>query len=271
MKKQIIALAVAALVASTMLTGCRVKLVDVTSKSNNGTSQASKAKGASSKSAASKGASSSKSKTNNAGTPADAYGRYADLKGNAYNRISKKIDANPELSLSVGMAILPVAMIDLTLIPLTIVGSPGGTAALALLGMQDVKVDQKGSVYTITYKDKDGNSLTQTCEYDAGTDSMTSTIKTGDKDSLAFEFVKAGNGYACQYASQQDDGSYQLITGFFDDSSIVGFGIATVSAIPASIYKKTGLTQDFIKNDQSYFVLQDNKLTVFEKGETKTY
>ncbi len=213
--------------------------------------------------------------TSMAGTPADSFSKYLDAKSNAFDRISKKIESNDELSLSVGLAVLPITMVDLSLIPLTVVGidKQTGVSALEMLGMQGVTINVSGSVYTITYKDKEGNSQTQTCEYDPTTDSIRSIIKDNKgKEVMYFEYVKVGKGYASQYYMYDEDkNDYSLITSFFDDSNIVAFGISTAKKQPTSIFKNTALTKDFVVNKEAYFILENNKLSVLEKGKVKVY
>ena len=210
-----------------------------------------------------------------AGTPSESFSKYMDAKGKAYDRISDKIEDNDELSLSVGLTILPITMVDLTLIPLTVVGldNQAGISALQILGMQNATISQNGSVYTITYKDNDGNTMTQTCEYDQATDSMRSVIKDSKgKEAMFFEYVKVGKGYASQYYMLDDQkNTYSLITSFFDESNVVAFGIASAKKEPTSIFKNAALTKDFVVNKEAYFILENNKLSVLEKGKVKVY
>jgi uncharacterized protein YceK len=66
---------------------------------------------------------------------AESYAKFAELKGAAYERISEKLSASEDMEISmVSMAMLPVVMIDLSLLPLTVLTSdPSGSAAA--LGM----------------------------------------------------------------------------------------------------------------------------------------
>jgi len=206
-------------------------------------------------------------------SPADAYQKYIDMKSKAYDRISEQISNHEELAFSVGLALLPIVMVDLTLIPLTIIGTEGGAMALAFLGMEGVNIDQKGDVYTITYS-SNGESMTQTCEYDKSSDSMKSVISggSGALESMSFEYVQSGAGYASQYVTLNDEGGdYTLIKMYFNEDGDVAIGIETVSGKPDSIFKKSGLTSDFVINNTSYFLLKGSELTIFSDGETKIY
>ena len=212
--------------------------------------------------------------TTAASTPSEAYARYTEIKSIAYESISSKMSEHSDLALSASIALLPVALVDLTLIPLTIVGTEGGEAALAFLGMGNIEIAQDGNVYTITYTDSEDVTMTQTCEYDAATDSLKSVISdtSTSLDSLVFEYTKSGDGYISQYAMyDEEDDYYMLIKMYCNADGDVTIGIEAVSDKPDSIFKNTGLTADFAQNDSSYFMLEGGTLTVLSDGETKTY
>ena len=211
--------------------------------------------------------------TEKAKTPADSYSKYVEVKGAAFERLTDKIGQHDELAMTAGMAILPITMIDLALLPLTIVGMEGGEATLEMLGMKNIDVKQDGDVYTITYTDPEGKTLTQTCEFDAKTDSMRSVISDGDKESLTFEYVNTGKGYASQYVVlSEESGNYSLMKSFFNDTGFVGFGTKEdVKGEPDSIFKNTKLTSDFVENEETFMTLDGDVMTVFMDGETQTF
>ncbi|MDR0489981.1 MAG: hypothetical protein LBH28_01875, partial [Oscillospiraceae bacterium] len=184
-----------------------------------------------------------------------------------------KIKEHNELYLDIGFSLLAIVMVDLSYLPVSMLGLEGGMSALSMLGINDAKVDQKGDTYTISYKNGEDERLVQICEYDASSDSVRSTISMEGSSSsdLVMEYVSSGDGYACQYFSRMDNGEYDLITMFFSANGDVAIGMSTVSKEPGSIYKNTGLKADFVLNDESYFLLEGGKLTVFSDGEKKTY
>ena len=206
-------------------------------------------------------------------TISDSYKAYSDMKSAAYQSISEKIEQQDSLYLSVGMSLLAVVMVDLSFLPLTMIGMEGGMSALAILGMNDVDVEQKGDSYTIAYTNAEGEKITQTCEYDAPSDSVRSVITLEGTlyDSLILEYARSGEGYVCQYITQMENGDYDVLSMYFNGSGDVAIGMATTSAQPGSIYKKAGLDADFVLNDSSYFLLENGKLTVLIDGEIKTY
>lgn len=210
------------------------------------------------------------------GTPSDptsSYQAYITMKSAAYDRLNSKLEANEDLYMSVGMSMLSVSMVDLALIPLTVVSAgEGSEAALEMLGMSGVEVTHNGNDYSVTYTDQQNGAVTLACKYDPATDSMQSTISdsTG-AEKMFFEYVRAGNGYASQYYTANDDGTFTTLTSFINDTDTAAFGMKATGGKPASILGNTSLTKDFVVNDEMYFILVGDSLTVLENGETKTY
>lgn len=205
-------------------------------------------------------------------TPSASFTRYSTMKSNALTRITDMTGTNDELALY-SLTLLPITMVDLTLIPLSLL--TGETAytddALAMLGVQGLKIDNTNGGYTITYTDSEGKKLVQTCLYDAATDSIQSSITDeSGKETMFFEYVKAGNGYAAQYYTVDESGT-TVITGFFDEFNISAFGLKSANQKPASIFKNAGVTVDIVKSGDTYMILQDGKLTVHDNGTDKTY
>ena len=207
------------------------------------------------------------------GSISDSYKRYTDMKTEAYNNITAKIEEQEGLYLSVGLSLLAVTIVDLSFLPLAMLDLEGGMSALAILGMNDVDVEQKGDSYTITYTNSEGEKMIQTCEYDASTDSARSIITMGgtSDDDLVLEYAANGDGYICQYISRMEEGDYDVLRMYFNGSGDVAIGILTTSAKPDSIYKKPGLNADFALNDSSYFLLEGGILTVLIDGVKNIY
>ena len=206
-------------------------------------------------------------------TPSESFAKYAELKGKAFERITAKMEANTDLALY-SLTFLPISLIDLTLIPITVLtaDSEASAAALAMLGMADIKVEESGGKYTITYKDKDEKKLVQTCEYDKGTDSLKTWITDeAGKETIYFEYVKIGCGYAAQYYALDEENGSQIMTTFFDDSGVAAFGIQKTENKPASIYKNGSMNVDIVKGGDTYMILDGDKITVHDNGEDKTY
>jgi len=255
MKKIISILAVLSML-SVMLAGC------VTVKTGNGNNGA---QPISSAAASSVNKPASAAPAGNASNISESYNAYLKVKGDALNRLGKKMNSITELAFSM-LELLPVTGSDSMLVPLTVASNPGGAEALGL------KIDQNGNEYKITYTGNDGKSTIQTCKYDPAADSVQSTATDGTgKQTMFFEYVRVGNGYASQYYTDNSDGTFMLIKSFVNDTDIAAFSMQTVKTQPVSISGSNSLTVDFVKGGDSYFILQGDALTVFENGETKTY
>ena len=198
--------------------------------------------------------------------PSEGYQNYLTVKGDAIDRIMKATETSDAMSLTVTMSIMGYSMMDLTLIWMTLFTDDllGTEAAMAFMGMKDVKVTSDSSGYTITFKDDNGGIVKQTCQYDAAKDQLTSTMYDADnKVSMFFEYVNLGdNTYASQYYYPSDD-NYQVVRAYFDTSDVAAFGTLNSNEKPASILGKSGLDESFVKNDETYFILKGGKPTVF--------
>jgi hypothetical protein len=166
------------------------------------------------------------------------------------------------------MTLFTVGIVDLALIPLTVVSAgEGSEAALEMFNLKDVNITQSGNDYTVTYTDPENGAITLTCKYDPAADSMVSTVSDSEgKEQMFFEYVRTGDNYASQYYINKGDDTFTLLTAFINDTDIAAFGIAPADAKPASIIGNTSLTQDFVKNDELYFILNGDKLTAFQDG-----
>lgn len=203
--------------------------------------------------------------------PSESFAAYSEIKAAALQRITDKIGDDSELGMTVGLGMLPLTLVDLSLLPLTVMSIQGGESALEMFGMSGAVVTRNGNDYSVSYSDEDGNKFVQTCKYDPARDSMQSSLSDGTNEVLFFEYVRIGGGYAAQYYVANEDGTFMTITAFFNDTDIMAYGMTSSAAKPASILGNTSLTVDFVKNDESYCILQGDALTVFENGETKTY
>lgn len=208
-------------------------------------------------------------------TPAESYGKYLEVKTSAFDAIYERIN-NLEEGWMYAFTLLPLTFIDLMLVPLTVVGIEDNSSdlwALSILGMSGIETKKDGDVYTITYADSEGVSVKMTCEYDAATDSMKSSMTSNDqKEALLFEYTRAGGGYVSQYYMMDDEeGSASLIKCYFDESGFMVFSMESVDKKPDSIYKKTSLTSAFAEGGETYMSFKDGVLTISENGETTTY
>jgi hypothetical protein len=208
-----------------------------------------------------------------ANSPSEGYLNYINVKSDAIERITNVAESSDELAMTVTFAVLGYSMMDLSLIWLTLFTDDmtGSEAAMAMLGMQDVKITANGSDYTITYKDGNDVAAKQTCHYDVGKDQLTSTLyDENNKITMFFEYVNLGeNTYAAQYYYPSDD-KYQVVRAYFDTTDVAAFGTESATDEPASIIGKSGMDEDFAKNGESYIIFKNGKLTAFDNGTTTT-
>jgi hypothetical protein len=206
--------------------------------------------------------------------PSTSYNNYLTVKSAAMDRITTVSEESDELSFAVAMNMLGISMIDLALISLTMFGDDLASSEMAMgfLGMENVKITGSDNDYTITYTDSEGQTIKQTCQYDKGKDSLKSELYDADGSiSMYFEYVNLGdNTYAAQYYYSNDDGGYEIMRAFFDADNIAAFGTATADGEPESIYGQGGFDEQFVVNEQTYMILKDGKLSVFDEGTTST-
>lgn len=204
--------------------------------------------------------------------PSQGYSNYITMKSNAAERITDASEKTDALTAAVSMNMLGISMVDISLVTLTMLSDDlkSSELALGMLGMKDVKISGSGNDYTIAYSDANGATIKQTCKYDVGKDQLSALLYDSNGElSMYFEYVKVGVGYAAQYYFISND-SYQVIRAYFDKDNIAAFGMMSAAEEPASIIGKTGLSEDFVKNSETYMILKDGKLTVFNKGATST-
>ncbi len=207
-----------------------------------------------------------------AGNPSEGFSNYSTYKSAAYDRITTASEGSDALAMTVSFGYLGVAMIDLSLISITMITDDlkSSETAMGMLGMEGAKITGNGNDYTITYTDSDGAQISQTCTYDPGKDQMSSTLLDADGEiAIFFEYVFLGDAYAAQYYYPSND-TYEVIRAYFDKDNAAAFGIFAASEKPASILGKNSFNEDFVKNDESYVIFLDGKLTAFEDGKITT-
>ncbi|NLA88230.1 MAG: hypothetical protein GX847_13335 [Clostridiales bacterium] len=207
-----------------------------------------------------------------AGNPSEGFSNYSTYKTAAYDRITTASEGSDSLAMTVGFGYLGVTMIDLSLISIAMITDDleSSEIAMGMLGMEGVKITGSGNDYKITYTDSEGAQINQTCTYDPGKDQMSSTLYDADGEiAIFFEYVFLGDAYAAQYYFPSN-GTYEVIRAYFDKDNAAAFGILTASEKPASILGKSSFNEDFVKNDESYVIFLDGKLTAFEDGEITT-
>ena len=137
---------------------------------------------------------------------ADSYSAFVEAKNAVVSNIVDGLTSNPELAL-VAFGLAEVIMLDVVLIPATVLGNGEmvTNAALGVLGFADIDYSEDGNNYTLKYKDNQGKSNTFTGTYDDSADSLICTIKEDGKEVLPQNTIKHPLGMS-QYHSVNDDG-----------------------------------------------------------------
>jgi hypothetical protein len=262
--KRRISVALALLMAALMLASC-VNAGGISNPAASGKTTVTKAP-------AGANATSAPAVAGGASNVSDSFNNYMKVKGDALTRITNLTEKNTDLAMF-ALTLLPFSMIDLTLLPLTVLSedSTAVAAALGVFGMTGIKIEKSGNTATITYTDSTGKKAMQTSQFDAATESLKSSLTddTG-KETLYFEYVRIGTGYAAQYYSVDSSGT-QVYTAFFNNSDLSAFGVKTTSEKPASIFGNAGVTVDIVKSADTYIIAQGDKVTTHDNGVDKTY
>lgn len=199
---------------------------------------------------------------------AGAYTRYIEAKSESYDKLNAVIEANDTLALSLGLALLPIAMIDLAAIPMTLLqaDNTAAQAAAGFLSLNNMTLENDGRHFSMSYKSDEGESYVWEGDFDAATDSVTCTVKTDDKLSMIIEFT-GDRGWAGQHYMQNDDGTFSIIK-YMSVGDNYGFGITnSVSGEPPSIFKNNPDSFDYIKDCETWVCFVDGKGESMYDGE----
>jgi len=207
-------------------------------------------------------------------TPAESYAAYTEVKAAAMQKVSDKLNQYPDLSLTVGMSFLAVAMVELQVMGLVVMNEDPASAAsvLEMLGASNVNVQSNGNGYVLTYSNSEGVSVTQNAAYDRDTDSLSTVLADEDGNSIVvMEYVRVDGGYAALYYVVSEP---NLIISCYMTDEIVAFGIDEtddpIDSIQA-LYQNTSVTSDMIVNDDLYLIVTGDQMTVHENGVETVY
>jgi hypothetical protein len=165
---------------------------------------------------------------------------------------------------------MTAGMVDITVLPITAIGgTEEALSTLESLGFIGVKVRQEGEEYIITYKGPDGQDYTQSCRYDASLDSIQSTVTdSSGRETVLFEYIKTADGYTAQYFFG-DTAEYPWVT-VYVGADISALGVSASGDRPDTLLLSATLGSDYVKKCETYFMLESDKLIIFDSGETIT-
>jgi hypothetical protein len=202
----------------------------------------------------------------------NAMQRYMDVKKVSYEAIAKKMEADPTQALNM-MGLMGVAMMDLSLIPVTYLAglqaaqdSPLWSGNLLMLEGTG-KVEKAGSKYLFEATITDPNNpFSMTGEYDEQSDSMQYTMSSDGKDTVYFEYVRCGEGYASQYftfPTSADDTPDNNLIKLFSIGQDIYVGYVSAAVKPQPIYGTSPATRKaFLTGCTSTYILESDVITV---------
>ncbi|MDD4643748.1 MAG: hypothetical protein PHW90_01820 [Bacilli bacterium] len=183
----------------------------------------------------------------------ESYTRFVEAKSGMTNKLTDIADESENFMLS--MALLPLVMADMSVLPATICGLDELSAETALAFLyNDVKYNNNGNDCTVTFKTSEGEVSKFSSKYDPKTDSATMTVyDENDAPILISEYAKVKNGYASQYYYYDDGGTSIHYKSVFIGDNIYSSAFEDVSK-PTSIFKNNKLDEDFGKGGTVWYI-----------------
>lgn len=203
-------------------------------------------------------------------SPTVSYNAYNGIKAEGFENILTKLTADPDFYMEIEPKLMAAGMVVMKVLPVTALdGKEESVKNLETFGFADIKVKQQQQEYIIEFKAADGKEYAQSCKYDASLDYLSSSMKHEDGfETIFFEYIKAADGYIAQYY-YIDGQEYSLVT-VYADADTAAFGVTPMAGRPGSITANTAPGPDFVKNSETYFLLEGGRLTVFDSGKTTT-
>ena len=177
-----------------------------------------------------------------------------------FDEVRDKLDAalenpnnNVEESYYYGMLLTTFSTMNMMFIPLYYIDDDEYFENGEKDGWTNIEREQKGNLRTVSFMKPDSGANTYAAEYDGALDSLKITF-TNNHFNILWEYVRVGDGYVSQmYQGSPDIGETGMVYSmFFDKQNIL---LATVSdaPMPASIYKKSGLSSSFVQVPTTMF------------------
>lgn len=204
-----------------------------------------------------------------ADTASAFYSAYMDAKSAVLNRIVDGLGNNPDSAMAV-MSFLGASLSDLYLLPAMYfgMGESSVATALAMMGAKDVTYDEKGNVYTVTYKNSDDHVSVLTGTYDNGK-SLVSVGSTDGVENVYSEVYRTSFGYVGQFYAISDDGTTNLYQFSINGENGV-VGISSSIARPAAL--TGGESYDFPKSSKEWYAIDGDMITgVNSNGESVSF
>ena len=186
------------------------------------------------------------------------FGAYMEAKSAVLTKITDGLSNNPDTLMS-AMSYLGATLSDLYLLPAMYfgLGESSVATALAMMGAKDVKYDEQGNNYTVTYKNSDELEAKLVGTYDKGK-SLVCVGSTAGTENVFSDVYRTSFGYVGQFYALADDGTATLYQFAISGADGV-IGMSTGGARPAAL---TGAeAADFPKSAKEWFAINGTTIT----------
>lgn len=197
-----------------------------------------------------------------------SYVKYLEEKSKSMDKLQNLVESSDNYLFP--LAMLPLAIVDLAMIPASICGldEEEAIAPLAIL-FNDIDYKRDGNNCTVTYKNADGSKSRFESQYDLKTDSASMMVyDENDELNLVSEYSKIKDGYAAQYYLHNDDGTTSLFKSIFSGENIYSSAFENIDK-PTSIFKNNKIDAEFAQGGTTWYIeiLGDVSKATFEGEE----
>ncbi|MBS4196396.1 hypothetical protein [Lederbergia citri] len=198
---------------------------------------------------------------------ADGMTKYLEVKRKAYEMLDTMMDTISVQNPMVSITLMGLFSTDIPLAPLASLSNvpkSGQNVWEGPLMNQDSKghVELKGDICTFNLEMKSEEEEIQNMiisgEYDTKTESLQASFSVDGKETMVFEYVPSGSGYASQVFNKENEET-TLIKQVFNENALY-IGVFKDSSKQDSIYKQNvEFSEDFVKNDFLMIAIENGK------------
>lgn len=193
----------------------------------------------------------------------DSYTAFLAAKGDMLGKLSAGLSDNPD-TVFTSFALLGIAMVDLTLLPVSLfgLGKEGAIAGLAFFGTAGVDYSESGNSYTISYKDEEGKTFSYKGTYNPAADSMVCSASENGTEIVSMEYYKTSFGYVAQYFLSGEEGNTLYQVSVSGQDGVIGIteSAANLAALSGSE------SADFPKSCDQWFAISGTTITGLSDG-----
>lgn len=204
-------------------------------------------------------------------TAQQSYAAYMEAKSELTDALTDALSDNPDYAME-SMALLGVVLVDVAIMPAAFLGLGQDAVAngLAVLGGTDVKYTENGNLYTVTYKNQNGETYEFQAKYDPAADVLVCEVISGGEDEgIYYEYRKAPFGYVGQiYSFERDAVAESYRISMYENGGVIG--IFESDQRPAAL--TGGEAKDFPKACPRWYAQDGSTITaVTAEGEEVSF